>query len=86
MSVDKVNRYKEEKTKRSEALKKEKRESLIARIVVIVLCVALAFWIGFSIYQKIEGKSAGTNATTVNVQPLDDYVDGMESVEADPGE
>lgn len=86
MSVDKVNKYKAEKELRVKAAKKEKREQLIAKIVVVVIAIALVVWIGFSVYEKINANSEGTNGTTVNLNALEDYIGEFEVIEADPGE
>lgn len=86
MSVEKVNRYKAEREARNKELKKEKLEQMIAKIVVIVIAIALVVWIGFSVFQKISEKDAGTDGTTVNVNALDEYINSFEVIEADPGE
>lgn len=86
MSVEKVNKYKAEKEARLKTAKKENTKKLIAKILVVVVALALVVWIGFSVYQKINKDSEGTTGTTVNLNALEDYIEGFEVIEADPGE
>lgn len=48
MSQDKVNRYKEEKGKRKQAIAKEKQKKLLRKVTGIIVGVALIGWIGYS--------------------------------------
>ena len=48
MSQAKVDRYKEQKSKRKETIQKEKRQAGIRKGVVAVICAACLCWIGYS--------------------------------------
>lgn len=84
MSVDKMQSYKEQKRNRKDILKKQKRQKLIARILVVVVCLAIvggiAYGIGYTIYQK----SAGTDGSSVNLSAMDEYMESLETTTATP--
>lgn len=54
MSQEKVDKYKAEKAKRKQNIKKEKAKYLLRRCVVFVLGLVLVGWIGISAYRVYE--------------------------------
>ena len=52
MSQEKVNRYKEQKASRKEVMAKEKRQSMIVKLVSGVIVLALVCWLGYSVYNS----------------------------------
>ena len=52
MSQAKVDKYKEQKKNRDKIMKREKRERIIAEVIVCVVVVALIAWAGYSFYQN----------------------------------
>ena len=75
MSQKKVDAYKKEKANREKLIKKEKRIFMIEKIIVLVVCVALVCWVGFSIYRKAsDDKQQQVVDTQINLDALDDYI------------
>ena len=76
MSQEKVNRYKEEKAKRKEIMRKERRNRIIARIAGIVVCVAIVGWLGYSVYDSTAKKIASSQ-TEVDLTAVSNYLSGL---------
>lgn len=74
MSQKKVEQYKENKKNRKKIMKKEKRVLILEKLAGVVVCAAILFWAGFSIY-KYTGSSSSTATTTtsVNIEAISDY-------------
>lgn len=83
MSVEKVNRYKQQKEARAKALKKDKIESMVATALVVIIAIAIVLWILWSIFGGNSKK--GTDATTVNVDAINNYLESFEYAEPDSG-
>ena len=80
MSQAKVERYKQEKKNRKAAVKKQKRKKILGRIIAVLVCAAIAIWIGFSAYAKITAKEASVvKETVVDTSAIDNYVSGLSS-------
>lgn len=77
MSQAKVDRYKAEKQKREELLKKEKRELLLWKIAGIALLIALAAWIGFSVYHNVQ--KGVSHTYEVKTDALDNYMNDLDA-------
>lgn len=85
MSTKKVDKYKNDKKNRKDILKKEKRQKIVARILIGVVCVTLAGWIGWSGYRYFTKDKEGTDAENVHTSAIDNYVnEELERVEATP--
>ena len=56
MSVEKMERYKENKKNRKEILRKEKRKQQLWRIFGIVCVIAIVGGIGFGVYTSVKPK------------------------------
>ena len=72
MSQAKVDRYKEEKRNRAKLIKKAKRLTAIA--------VVMIGWVGMSVYTSIENSNEDTETLetyTLNASALDDYINGL---------
>ena len=48
MSQEKVNKYKEEKANRQQAMRKERMMSFVRKAVLVIAAVAVVGWIGHS--------------------------------------
>ena len=79
MSQAKVDKYKEQKKNRDKIMKREKRERIIAEVIVCVVVVALIAWAGYSFYQN--HKPTVVNTYSVDSTALDDY---MSEITYDP--
>ncbi len=75
MSQEKVNRYKEEKAKRKELLAKEKKKQMIARICAGLIGLALAGWVGYSVYDTATRPD--TSDVELDASALDEYISGI---------
>ena len=80
MSQEKVNRYKEEKANRKQIMKKQKRNRIISRIAGVVVCLALAGWFGYSVYDT-STKNDTVSQTEVNLTAIQDYLSGLTAEE-----
>ena len=58
-------------------MKKEKRQRLIARILMSVAGVAVVAFLGWSVYYVATKDHAGTDAQVVNIQALENFTSGM---------
>ena len=50
MSQEKVDRYKKEKANRKQIMKREKRLLNLEKAGGCILCAAILFWAGYSVY------------------------------------
>ena len=78
MSQKKVEDYKKAKVNRKEELKKEKRKSLIVKACVTVACIAVVGLIGFAFYYNAVKRTAGTDAHTVDLESVNQYLDELD--------
>lgn len=76
MSQAKVNKYKEDKANRKQIMQKEKRNRVISRIIVAVICLAAVCWIGYSAVDSITTKIE-TAQTEVDLSAVDNYLNSM---------
>ena len=72
-----------EKKNRDKIMKREKRERIIAEVIVCVVVVALIAWAGYSFYQN--HKPTVVNTYSVDSTALDDYMSEM-NAETEPAE
>lgn len=76
MSQEKVNQYKEAKKNRKEAVKKEKQKTLITKLTVAVVGLALLVWLGYSAVVSVQ--NAQGPAVTVDTSAVTEYLDTVE--------
>ena len=82
MSQAKVDKYKQEKANRQQAIKKEKTMHKIKVAVGTVVAVVLAGWIGVSVFYKIDNRKLET--VYFDMSALNDYAQELsESLEKD---
>lgn len=84
MSQAKVDRYKEEKKNREKIMKKQKRQAFLLRLAGTVVAIVLVGWIGFSVYQKVQGDVSHTYAVKTDV--MDDYLNSLDASETEDTE
>lgn len=77
MSQQKVDQYKKEKYNRKKQLQKEKKQRMIYGIAGGALVIALAGWIGFSVYSRYEANKP-VSYTEVNMDALNDYMTSLD--------
>ena len=83
MSQAKVDRYKEEKKNRAKIMKKEKREENLFKVCGGLLAVAVAAWIGVSVYTSLkpappaEETEQTVENYTVDTSALDDFLSSV---------
>lgn len=76
MSQAKVDKYKEQKAKRKETMKKEKRAALIRSCVAGVVLVAVIGWVGYSgVTYYLNNRPRPS--VDVNYTSIADYTDGF---------
>lgn len=75
MSQAKVDKYKQDKKKRAQIMKKQKRNAMIAKIAGGIVAVVLVCWIGISIYNVVNPETSSTY--TVDAAALDDYLNQL---------
>lgn len=76
MSQEKVNQYKEEKKNRKQNVKKEKQKSLLTKLGLGVVGLALIVWLGYSAVVTIQ--SAEGPAVSVDSSAITEYTDSIE--------
>ena len=76
MSQEKVNQYKEAKKNRKEAVKKEKQKTLLTKLAVAVVGLALLVWLGYSAVVSVQ--NAQGPAVTVDTSAVTEYLDTVE--------
>lgn len=80
MSQQKVDRYKAEKAKRKETIKKEKRIRVLRRCGYTLAAVVLIGWIGYSAYDSYQEKQPRVSAE-VDYTAFSEYLSELNSVE-----
>ena len=75
MSQAKVDKYKQEKAGRQQALKKEKKMRKIKIGVGAVVVALLAGWVGYSVVDKVENRKLET--VYFDMSALDNYVNEL---------
>lgn len=78
MSQRKVEEYKKEKANRRGELEKQKRKSLLVKICGVIVCVAVVGIIAYALYNNAIKNSDGTDAHTVDLESVNEYLDGLE--------
>ena len=73
MSQEKVAKYKEQKANRKEILKKQKRQKMIANILVGVICAAIVIGIGYGVVRSVNKKAEGTSKSTIDISALEGF-------------
>ena len=73
MSQAKVERYKQEKKNRKAQVKKQKRKKVFGRVIVVLICAAIAVWIGFSAYSYHE-KNRPVKTTSINLDSIQNFI------------
>lgn len=84
MSQEKVNKYKEEKANRKQIMKRERRNRTIGRIVGAVICLAVVCWLGYSVYDSVNKKSAASQ-TEANLEAMQNYLGNLSAPASDEG-
>lgn len=76
MSQAKVDRYKKEKANRKQIMKREKRILKLEKAGGCILCAAILFWAGYSLYSYSNNSGnepVETVTTEVDLNPIYDY-------------
>jgi len=78
MSQEKVNKYKEEKANRQQAMRKERMMSFVRKAVLVVVAAALVGWIGHSaVVTYINAQPR--QVAEVNFDAVSNYLTELES-------
>lgn len=80
MSQAKVDRYKEEKSRRKEIIAKEKRKHMMVVICGWAIAVLIVGWAGFSAYRIYESKKP-VETIYANLDAVNDYLDSLSTEE-----
>ena len=73
MSQAKVERYKQEKKNRTAEVKKQKRKKILGRVIAVLVCAAIAIWIGFSAYNYHQ-ENKPVKTTSINLDSIQNYI------------
>lgn len=79
MSQEKVEKYKAEKLNRKQTIKKKAGQKILVHCIVGVVIVLFVGLVGYGFYQKAVVNSDGTNSKTVNIDAMDDYLNGLDA-------
>lgn len=82
MSQEKVERHKAEKKNRKKLNRQAKIRRIASMTAGVIVCLALAGWIGFSIYTKANSSSSASGTgdlvtTPIDIDSLSDYIEGL---------
>lgn len=87
MSQEKVDRYKKEKANRKQILKREKRMHYLEMTGLVLVCVLVLGWFGFSVYQKgqtnKETETVEKHVTEIDVGAIQEYMTGLTPAEGE---
>ena len=83
MSQEKVNRYKEEKANRKANLRRDRFKSMIRRLVVLVLSLALVAWVVYSAVDTYQANRP-RDMVTVNYESIMNYLQALADAEVEP--
>lgn len=82
MSQEKVNYKKELKKDRKKIVKKQRIERIVLTLAASVVCIAIAGWIGFSVYTKAEAaKDAEVTYTAADLSSITEYLSSLSETE-----
>ena len=80
MSQKKVDKYKNSKSTRTSAMKKERAEFVLEMAAWILIAALFVGWIGYSAYAKIQAKENSVKVDTVmDTSAIDNYVSDLSS-------
>ena len=80
MSQKKVDKYKNSKSTRTSAMKKERAEFVLEMAAWILIAALFVGWIGYSAYTKIQAKENSVKVDTVmDTSAIDNYVSDLSS-------
>lgn len=77
MSQAKVDKYKQEKANRQKIMKKEKRMHVLEMSAIALVCVLLAGWVCFSIYDKTTDSEGSKETVVFDAGSVQDYLTGL---------
>ena len=80
MSQAKVDRYKEEKKHRKEEVAKAKRKKALARVIGVIVAVAIVCWIGYSGYNLYQ-RNRPVKQTEVDLSAIQEYYTSLSGIE-----
>ena len=78
MSQEKVDKYKDQKVRRKEIMKKQRRMHIIRSIIISVLAIALLGWMGYSAYDMFM-KNQPRQVVEVDYSPVENYLNEVVS-------
>lgn len=79
MSQEKVEKYKEEKRNRKENLKKKAQQKILTNVITTVVILLVIGGVGYGFYNMASKNAGGTDANTVNVSSVTEYLGGLDS-------
>lgn len=79
MSQEKVEKYKAEKLNRKQTIQKQSGKKVLVQCIIGVAVVAFVGLIGYGFYNKAVLNKDGTNAKTVNIDAMDEYLSGLDA-------
>lgn len=79
MSQAKVDKYKEEKLKRDQLIKKEKRILFLEKTAGVLVAVAVVGWLGWSVYGQVQAaEDAKVTETVMDATAIDEYFTSLQ--------
>jgi hypothetical protein len=76
MSQEKVNRYKEEKANRKAKIRRDRFKSMVRKLILLVLSVALVGWVAYSAVVTYQANRP-RDMVTVNYESITDYLQAL---------
>lgn len=76
MSQEKVDKYKKEKANRKQIMRKERMMSIVRKVILTVVAVALVGWIAYSAYDIYDSNKERAVAE-VDYTAVTDYMNSL---------
>ena len=76
MSQEKVDKYKDQKLRRREIMKKQRRMHIIRTTVVSIAALALVGWLGYSAFEMFVVNQP-RESVVVDYSAVDEYLGGL---------
>ena len=80
MSQEKVDKYKKDKANRKKIMRKERAMSIVRKVILTLVALALVGWLGYSAYDIYDSNQERTVAEE-NFDSVTEYLNGLSETE-----
>ena len=80
MSQEKVDKYKKDKASRKKIMRKERAMSIVRKVILTLVALALVGWLGYSAYD-IYDSNQERSVAEVNFDSVTEYLNGLSETE-----